>query len=522
MPIVANQNLRTRRKEREEALARIPDSAKDDYEIPEETLRDAFHDFHGETVFRGDPEYEKDRLGHNLYPQLAHPLVIAYCETEPDVAFCLKVAHKFRKQDVPFTCRGGGHSNAGYCMDTGMVIDVSKMNGICLMHGGASAHVQAGATLGALNRTLAPHNLHVPGGECDTVGVAGHSMGGGYGFTSRMFGLNCDCVISARLMLADGRTVTADASTNPDLFWAVRGGTGNNFGVLLSLEYKTATLPDLWAFVLSWPIEQAPQVMPVLQDAYIRKGLTPDMGYQVAWAPFEGNADDERICMMGMYKGASKDGCKLLEQIRKVGTPWPIKETVGPYVDLNPYLLEWCHDPPPETSKEIKQSNFVARTLLEEEWQQILHYYRTKPNMYDMVAFEIYGGKATKPGVSNAYIHREVDFDMFIDSFSNPAWTTDKEARDWLRGFDRLVQRFSNTHKYQNYPNRDNVDYRWNYWGKAFPKLLRVKQMYDPENFFSFEQAITPDPNRSDFTESDAEPRIADPAIEYESFGGMA
>ncbi|MGI9394470.1 MAG: FAD-binding protein [Boseongicola sp.] len=524
MPIVADLNLRTRRKAREDALARIPDSIKKNYEIPEDTLKQAFADFHGDTVFRGDPNYDQDRLGHNLYPELAFPLVIAYCESETDVAYCLAVAREFKKQGVPFTCRGGGHSNAGYCVDTGIVIDVSKMNGIFIMPGGSSVIVGAGATLGALNRTLAPYNLHIPGGECDTVGVAGHSMGGGYGFTSRLFGLHCDFVISARLMLADGRIVAANPVTNSDLYWAVRGGTGNNFGVLLSLQYRTVILPQVWAFVLTWPIEQAADVMPVLQDHYMRNSPAVNLGYQLAWGPFEGNKDDERLYMMGMYRGTEADGWAALERNLQIEQQNKLKSKTGSYDELNSYLLNWYADPPMQSTKEIKQTNFVDRTLSTAEWQQIIDHYLTKPNMYDMVAFEIYGGLATSPGVSNAYVHREVDFDMFIDSFSNPGWpgSSNEEAAAWLRGFDKFMQNFSNTHKYQNYPNRDNINYRWNYWGNWYPQLLAIKEKYDPENFFTYQQSITPYPDDPGITKSTAQAFFPKTPIQYESFNNTS
>lgn len=519
MAIIADLNLRTRRKERDEALARVPQSIKNGYEVPEGTLRGAFADFHGTAVFRGDPHYEQDRLGHNLYPDLASPLVIAYCQDEGEAAYALAVAKRFQSQGVPFTCRGGGHSNAGYCMDSGIVIDVSKNNGMFLMPGKASVWVGAGAQLGALNRYLAPHGLHIPGGECDTVGVAGHSMGGGYGFTSRLFGLNCDFVIGARVLLADGGIVFADETTNPDLFWAIRGGTGNNFGVLLSLLYKTVPLADVWAYVLTWPISQVRNVMPVLQENFIRKSAPADLGYQLAFGAYEGDPNDERFYMMGMYNGSEAEGLNAIQPLRGIGDAKLVKNTTGAYESLNPYLLAWYKDPPMESTKEIKQTNFVDRTLAPEDWDKIVSYYLTKPNMYDMVAFEVYGGAATNPGVTNAYIHREVDFDMFIDSFSNPGWTgsSPEQAADWLRGFDQIMQPYANTHKYQNYPNRDNVDYRWNYFGDAYPQLLAVKQKYDPTGVFTFQQAITPYPDEPGITKSTAKPWFPDEPITYET-----
>jgi len=219
-------------------------------------------DLQGRIVFPWDADYEKDRRGNSMYPTLSEPAMIVYCEVPADVAECLEAARDLK---LPFTLRSGGHSSAGYSVDDGIVIDISLMNGVTIMPDYQSVLVQAGAALGTVYAALDPYGLHVPGGECDTVGVAGHLQGGGYGFTSRTFGLNCDVVQRVWMMLADGRTVMADATQNQDLFWAVRGGTGNNFGVLLQIQYRTARIGDLWGFVLRWPIDDAPSALVELQ-----------------------------------------------------------------------------------------------------------------------------------------------------------------------------------------------------------------------------------------------------------------
>lgn len=514
MPLVANALATRRRRALANAFARIPADVQDAFPVPAESLRDAFAGFGGTLVFRGDPAYADDRQGNSLYPDLAYPVVIAYCASNADIALCLRVAHDH--PDLSFTLRSGGHSNCGYSVDDGMVIDISRLDGILLSPDLTSVVVQAGGSLGALNEELERFGLHVPGGECDTVGVAGHSMGGGYGFTSRTFGLNCDAIERVWMMLADGRTVIADAVTNPDLFWAVRGGTGNTFGVLLSIEYRTVKLPPVWGFVLTWPIEDSPAVLVELQARYIRTGATSKLGFQCAFARNGATDESETFFMMGMYSGDPEEGRAVIAPLIQGFGGEIMKEKVGDYAPMNSWLLDWYTLPDPiSTTMEVKQSNYIDRPLSEEEWGEIIRFYLTKPNPYNMCAFEIYGGVATNPAAPNAFIHRQVDCDMFIDSFSNTAWPDcpPQVADRWVQDFDEVMRPFSNGHKYQNYPNPNNVDYRWNYWGDAYNSLLFVKGKYDPTNFFHFEQGITPYP--PGVTRSEVPSQFTDPTITY-------
>lgn len=515
MPFLTNARRNNRRQQLAAALARIPAEALATYPLTKAEIQKLFDNFTGQLVFRDDPAYAQDRRGNSMYPYLAYPFVIAYCETTTDVALCLSVAHDYVGK-IPFTVRSGGHSNCGYSVTNGLVIDLSRINGVMVAPDHTSVVVEAGANLGKVNDELVRYGLHVPGGECDTVGVAGHSMGGGYGFTSRLFGLNCDAVVRIWMMLHDGRTVMADTVTNPDLFWAVRGATGNTLGVLLKIEYKTVPLQPVWAFVIFWPISQAPAVLAELQKNYIRTGLF-EIGYQCAIA--RNGEGPEALFFMGMYPGDPAIGRKLIAPLVALCGGAILQEKVGLYAEMNSFLLSWYALPSPvETTMEVKQSNYIARPLTVNEWAKIIQFYLTKPNPYNMCAFEIYGGMATNPGTRNAFIHREVDCDMFIDSFSNTAWPNcpPAVADKWAADFNALMQNFSTRHKYQNYPNSANSDYRWNYWGDAFNSLLFVKNKYDSANFFNFEQGITPPPDDPKLTVSTSPSIWSDPVIVYE------
>ena len=194
-------------------------------------------------------------------------------------------------------------------MNDGLVIDVSLMNQVAVDPHRRRANVGAGTTLGELNSVLDTYGLHVPGGTCNDVGVAGHMMGGGYGFTSRQYRLNCDNVVGVKVMLADGTIVEGSPKVNPDLHWAIRGGTGNQFGVLLDVTYELAEVYELWGFCLRWDGADAAQVLAELQSGYMRNGAADALGYLAVFTTFSGKAG---LAVVGTYNGPADEGRQQL------------------------------------------------------------------------------------------------------------------------------------------------------------------------------------------------------------------
>ncbi|HEY7415084.1 MAG TPA: FAD-dependent oxidoreductase, partial [Ktedonobacteraceae bacterium] len=164
-----------------------------------------------------DPRYD------NVQPQ-----AIAYCSSPEDVQNCLALVRRF---NLPFAPRCGGHSYVGYSTSKGLIIDVTKMNTVNVNTGNTTATIGAGTRLIDVYAALTQQGLILPAGSCPSVGIAGLTLGGGAGVLDRKFGLTCDNMLSAQVVTADGRILTCDASHNSDLFWALRGGGGGNFGV---------------------------------------------------------------------------------------------------------------------------------------------------------------------------------------------------------------------------------------------------------------------------------------------------
>lgn len=465
-----------------------------DHPLGAKDLADLTSKVYGTVLLPTDPTYDHLRQLTNQAFQ-DFPQAIVYCAVINDVRECLKFAQDHKLWVV---ARSGGHSTAGYSVNSGLLIDMSKFCYATVDVKNKRVVVGAGTPFGYLNRVLHEYGLHVPTGACPDVCVAGYMQGGGYGFTSREFGMNCDNVESAQLMLADGRVVTASATQNPDLFWAIRGGTGGNFGILLEVTYRLYEVGKLWGLWLRWPIEQAAAVLAELQKNYMKTGAPAKLGYQaqVCYQSDKNGPENESpkgyIVIRGMFNGTEADGMKVLGSLLAIPKAEIQHQAYGSYLDLNDTLCEIPNDIPevPDLAREDKQSVYIPKQLTKTQWQLIIDAFQKTPNQYSMIAIEAYGGAINKVAPdASAFMHRDVDMDLFLDVF----WMSDEERKTvnrFLDEFIEVVRPFSDGHSYQNYPRRTMKNYRWEFFGKNFNTLLAIKKKYDPENFFHYQQSI--------------------------------
>ena len=430
------------------------------------------------------------------------PQIIVYCVGFADVVCCIRFAQEVGLKPV---CRSGGHSTAGYSVNDEMIIDVSGINYVRVDPDARVAWVGSGANFAQINATLELYGLHIPGGGCETVGAAGYMQGGGYGFTSLMFGMNCDQVAAFRIALADGRIVTANAQENADLYWAVRGGTGNNFGVLLEIEYRLHPLGIQWGFGFKWPIDTAEDIaaasvaLQVWQANFTGDAVPQNLGNE-AMLGYTRGPDSKTLTpyflIRGMFNG-SEVACqqalepllKLMPDVERYRDIW----RSGTYSDLNMYLLNYPTVLPPDVPASVRslaKSHIVARQLTVEECAAIIEFYRTSRNPDNFIGFEAYGGAINSVAPdATAFVHRRALMDVFTFAF----WLYEasrKDAEAYLSDFDRVFQPLSNGQSYQNYPNRGIVDFGSVYFGANLARLLAVKQAYDPDNLFTFPQGL--------------------------------
>lgn len=470
----------------------------------------------GEVCLPCDPDYDAERAQNPLYP--VRPQAIVLCAAFEDVRACLAFSAKYDLWVMP---RAGRHSAAGFSTNTGLVIDVSRISYAVVDPERRTARVGAGTSFGVLNAQLDLYRLHVPGGTCADVCVAGFMMGGGYGFTSRELGMGCDSIIGALVMLADGRVVVANAHRNADLFWAIRGGTGANFGVLLELTFKLEPIWELFGYAISWPLADAPQVLEALESRYMRGDTDAKVGYLCVLTTLK---SERVLTILGTYHGTEAEGRRALAPLVGIGKPTWLLAECGAYAYLNDALLNVLPGPGDAGTFEIKEAHYVSRKVDVPRWKVMCDAFAKTPNAYNIVCIEPYGGAINlRPKLWSAFVHREVAMDFFVDAFWNPAWKDSPDQAGAQAFLDAMMASMApafDTFVYQNYPRREMPDFRWAYWGDGFPSLLFVKEKYDPKNVFHFEQSVTPYPDDPKIRRSKERSIFHDPRIEYEPWSG--
>ncbi len=454
--------------------------------VPWEAIAELEARLVGRVVLPSDPSYNEDRQESNPAFQ-SYPELIVYCVCESDVLECLAVARRYR---LWVAVRSGGHSTAGYSVNSGMVVDVSEMSGVVLDPPNQRVHVLPGTDFDHFNGAMNHTGWHVPTGACGSVHVSGFVQGGGYGYTSRAFGIQSDMVESFRVALADGRIVTASAQENAPLYWALRGGTGGNFGVLLQVTYRMVRLDQVWAWAVSWDAAHAAQVLTLMQRQFMKTGAPDALGYMMNL----GYQNGVPVYMVqGMFCGTREAGLQAIAPLMAVPSAQLLVDKTGTYPEMNVWLEDQPYTLPdnlPDGVAETKASGYINTPLSPADWQRIIDYFKTSPNPWSLAYLEPYGGAINRyPVGDSAFIHRDVDADLVVDVFwRNPAERAQMEA--WLDGFMALVKPFLNGHVYQNYPDASLRDYACAYWGPAYPRLQQVKAQYDPTNFFHFQQSV--------------------------------
>lgn len=432
------------------------------------------------------------------------PLFIVYCQGVSDV---VKTVNFCRINGIKLCMRAGGHSVAGYSvLDMHVVIDVSQIKGIFVDPVGMTATAGAGVTWSEYNYELDAYGLHNPGGSCSSVGITGYTLGGGYGYTSMQWGMGCDNLIEITMVDVNGNIITANQTTNPDLLWAHQGGTGGNFGVVVALKYQLYNMKMVWPIQVNWPIEYAAQLMYTWQNemtqtlADTQLGLLGFLAMQQVPGTVNGQScliNEPYFAVRGVYTGSSASaGAAALSPLINIGTPsYPagaLWQQQISYEQLNEHLLDNVEGVIPDNYKETKRTAYVNTALTQQQYQQIVDYYCQTPSFYNITSFEPYGGAINKLAAdATAFVHRNAYFNIFTDGF----WLEEEDRQatfEWVKGFyeSANMQGLWSGYYYQNYPNSDYTNWQNGYFGTNYSKLQQLKQIWDPGNFFQFEQSI--------------------------------
>ncbi|MFI5694427.1 FAD-binding oxidoreductase [Kribbella sp. NPDC051586] len=397
------------------------------------------------------PQY--DELRRPALPQYGHirPSVIALCGSTEDVVEALAYA---RSAGLAVAPRGGGHCFAGRSSTTGVQLDLSGLSAISVADGVAT--IGAGARLAEVYRGLHEHGVTLPAGCGPTVGIAGLTLGGGLGLLGRRYGLTCDRLVGATVVLADGRVVGCSEEQEPDLFWALRGAGGGQFGVVTSLVFAAVPSPDATRFDLTWPRTRAAEVI---------------AGWQ-AWAP---DAPDDITASLAV----------TAHQARVFGaTLAPLD--LGPLRQLDGDLrvrsgLAWpalkrsySEDDPADDRIIYSKSEFFSSPLTRDTVTQLLD------SGCDLNFTPMGGAYNRVPVDATAFAHRT---ERFLLEHAAP--DHDAVRRSWS-----IAHPHASGHTYPNFPDPDLADWQSSYHGGNFARLVAIKHKYDPELVFTFPQAL--------------------------------
>jgi FAD/FMN-containing dehydrogenase len=490
-----------------------PDSDFARFQITRQQAIDLTWETSGRLVFPWDPEYEALRAVAYSNFENVHPAAIGVCETMHDVRTFMSFIRAKREENPSFRWvpRSGGHSTAGYCtVEGGLMLDVRGLNDVFVQPQRKLVHVGPGVQMRDFYRATYPYGLFAPAAICPDVRIGGMMQGGGFGFGSRMFGMNCDNVTEVEMVLADGRPVIANERHNRDLFWAVRGGTGNQFGVLTRASYRLFPLQEVGAVLMQWNLgtdteaAQGAAALELLQRRFMGSNHDRRLAY-LAVIQHGANWAGPYLLVRVMYRGPSSLWRQLLADVIALPGCQIQWEDRGSFYSMNNKLMGYAQEPdalgedittlatvPPQE----KQTRYYERPLGVAGWRQMVDHIRSAGTTLKFgvqMVIEPAGAAINERSRGfNAYIHRRADFNTYLNSY----WDSPEEKIKAFAYMDRWLeigQPFSNGEAYQNYPKPYYTDWSRRYWAEYYPVLCLVKRKYDPTNVFSFEQSIGAD-----------------------------
>ena len=442
------------------------------------------------------------RPGNILYPAATiinatrymrdRPAGIAICAVPEDAAVCVTWA---RDNGVPFAVRSGGHNYGGFSNSEGLVIDVKEMRSVSVDPAAGTTTVAGGANNADVGDALKAYGVYFPGGRCPTVGVSGLTLGGGWGFSNRYLGMTCDALVSTEVVTASGDIVTASDTENPDLFWAVRGGAGGNFGVHTSFTYNVVPTKDVTVFQLSW----SGGGTATLIDAIMRLQLNAprELGLRVAMRsqsrmPLSQPAPLD-IDVIGLYWGPSADVEKLLAPVEHIQ---PAEARTVAQMGF-PAARAFLSATTPEGTYQVK-TGFVQGAMPAEGITTMLEWIATMPGVPSLAqestaGLYCWGGKVNDLAPdATAFVHRNADFLFKCEVLWEPEDDPDLIVAnlEWVEGYHTAMQPYLAGGAYQNFTDRSQDDWPRAYYGQNLERLVEVKRTWDPDNLFRFEQSI--------------------------------
>lgn len=473
---------------------RVTSTRGEDAVLQEATIKEFENGLRGELVRPGDDDYDEVRAVWNGMID-RRPALIARCANVDDVIASINFA---RENDLLLAVRGGRHNVAGHATcDGGLVIDLSPMKGIEVNPEARTARAEGGVTWGELDAATQVYGLATPGGVFSDTGIAGLTLGGGFGWLRNKYGLSCDNLISADVVTADGRLIKASEIENPDLFWGIRGG-GGNFGIVTTFEYRLHPVGPEVMFVFVLHDGSGENMKKAIQFNRDYSATAPDEVSTImacGIVPPEPHLFPEEIhgrpfvLFGGLYAGPVEEGQQALQPLLDFGQPLVDFSGVKPYVEAQQAFDE---DYPDGMRYYWKSLNL--NRLDDEVIDRIVKHARKQPSPYSTTDIWHIGGAVTRVSAEeNAFNGRQAAF--LLSPEANWEDPEDDEANiTWLRELIEDMQVYSDGSRYLNFPGfqEEGDEMMRNAFGPQYERLVALKNKYDPANLFSLNQNIKP------------------------------
>jgi FAD/FMN-containing dehydrogenase len=443
----------------------------------------------GNVVVPDDPGYEEARQIWNAMID-RRPAIIVQCADADDVALAIGFA---RRNKLELSIRGGGHNIAGSSLcDHGLVIDFSKMKRIRVDATRRHAFVEPGATLADVDQATMAHGLATPVGINSTTGIAGLTLGGGFGWLTRKYGMTIDNLVAVDMITVDGKKIRASATENGDLFWAIRGG-GGNFGVVTQFEFELFPVgPEVFAGLMVFPFSQAHQIL-----RKYRQFVNSAPEELNVWAvlrkapplPFlpENVHGKEVVVLPIFYSGPISEAERLIAPLRDFGAAH------GEHVGPQPYV-QWqkAFDPllTPGARNYWKSHNFTE--LADGALDSIIEFAGKLPSPQCEIFIGLIAGAPNRIAPdAMAYGHRDAKFVLNVHGRWDDA-KDDRKCIDWARDFFKASAPYASAGAYVNFMTAEESDRIASAYGANYARLVEVKRKYDPDNVFHLNQNIKP------------------------------
>ena len=442
----------------------------------------------GRVVQPGDTDYDNARKVYNAMIDRM-PGLIVYCR---DVADVMRSVDFAREQQLLLAVRGGGHNGGGLGVcDEGLVIDLSNLHGIRVDAQQRTVRVEGGCLWRDVDHATHAFGMATPSGIIASTGVGGLTLGGGLGHLTRKCGLSIDNLLEADVVLADGRMVTASATENPDLFWALRGG-GGNFGVVTSFLFRLHPVDMVYAGPTFWKPEQMPEVMRWYRD-FIAAAPEDLNGFFATMTvppgpPFPEHLHGQRVCaVMWCYTGDPAQADAVFAPVRAFASPLMHGVQQMPFTALQS-AFDGLYPPGEQWYWRADFVNELSDAAIAEHQRFAATLPTPKSTMH---LYPIDGAAHRVGNADTAFAYRDARWAEVIVGVSPDA--ADRERiSDWTKAYWEAVHPYSAGGAYVNMmmdegDQRVRASYRDNH-----ARLVEVKRKYDPANLFRVNQNIVP------------------------------